>query len=123
MSGRGVGTILAPAPRPRSGLGLNELLGRIAKHSPSKEVCYGTCKGRAYEQQKPAQPEPNTTVVRELHDEIRQIGSAERDVCENRKNEKAQAQVCCENFPGMRELEHEVDDDDAKQSGVVNGNS
>ena len=27
MSGRGVGTILAPAPRPRSGLGLNELLG------------------------------------------------------------------------------------------------
>ena len=27
MSGRGDGTIIAPAPRPRSGLGLNELLG------------------------------------------------------------------------------------------------
>ena len=30
MSGRGVGTILAPAPRPRSGLGLNDLLGAIS---------------------------------------------------------------------------------------------
>ena len=28
MSGRGDGTIIAPAPRPRSGLGLNELLAR-----------------------------------------------------------------------------------------------
>ena len=34
MSGRGVGTILAPAPRPRSGLGLNELLGCCPENKP-----------------------------------------------------------------------------------------
>ena len=32
MSGRGDGTIIAPAPRPRSGLGLNELLDGRSVH-------------------------------------------------------------------------------------------
>ena len=44
MSGRGVGTIIAPAPRPRSGLGLNELLGLrlIPLESAAPKKTFGT---------------------------------------------------------------------------------